>query len=138
MSTKLWSTPEFAITRGVFQGDTLSPMLFLLCFNPIISFIQQLPTCGFYLLLDLDNSIGLPPVNSNIWDEDDSTEPKGWYLCTVKEYLSDGQAEILYRNKSSETVDLRLINWKLARKSATNFIPISSQPPDHPLSSRSR
>ena len=136
ISTKLWSTPEFAITRGVFQGDTLSPMLFLLCFNPIISFIQQLPTCGFYLLLDLDNSIGLPPVNSNIytkWDEDDSTEPKGWYLCTVKEYLSDGQAEILYRNNSSETVDLRLINWKLARKSAKSFIPISSQPPDHPL-----
>ena len=34
--TKEWSTPRMKVGRGIFQGDTLSPILFLLAFNPII------------------------------------------------------------------------------------------------------
>ena len=36
ISTKDWITESFPIQRGVFQGDTLSPLLFLIAFNPMI------------------------------------------------------------------------------------------------------
>ena len=36
IKTKRWSTSWFPIERGIFQGDTLSPLLFLLVFNPVI------------------------------------------------------------------------------------------------------
>ena len=34
VSTKNWNTSVFSIQRGVFQGDTLSPLLFNLAINP--------------------------------------------------------------------------------------------------------
>ena len=49
--TKNWSTPSFPVSRGVFQGDTLSPLIFLITFNPIIQLAQSLSTCGFQLKL---------------------------------------------------------------------------------------
>jgi len=62
VSTKSWSTSIFPIQRGVFQGDTLSPLIFLLCFNPIVMLAKKLkgaspstypsPTPRIYLLLD--------------------------------------------------------------------------------------
>ena len=35
IATKGWKTNTFPISRGVFQGDTLSPFIFLVAFNPI-------------------------------------------------------------------------------------------------------
>ena len=49
--TKNWSTPSFPVSRGVFQGDTLSPLIFLITFNRIIQLAQSLSTCGFQLKL---------------------------------------------------------------------------------------
>lgn len=86
ISTKEWSTPPFQITRGVFQGDTLSPLLFLLCFNPVIAYAMQSPHCGFQMMLQPPGSAGLPPVGSHInveWCEKDSGEPEGWYHCQL-------------------------------------------------------
>ena len=36
-----WSTPSFPITQEVFQGDTLSPVIFLLAFSPIIHLAES-------------------------------------------------------------------------------------------------
>ena len=43
--TDNWKSPPFQISTGVFQGDTHSPLLFLLSFNPIIAYIDHLPRC---------------------------------------------------------------------------------------------
>ena len=51
VKTKKWSTGQLKIGRGVFQGDTLSPLIFLIAFNPIIQLAQSLDTCGFHLRL---------------------------------------------------------------------------------------
>lgn len=36
-----WSSSSFQFKRGVFQGDPLSPIIFLLVFNPIIQFLKN-------------------------------------------------------------------------------------------------
>ena len=93
VTTKSWSTPSFSIQKGVFQGDTLSPILFLLCFNPIIQSAQDLPSLGVHTLMELPNSVVLPAINTYIyveWDEVTSEEPCGWYHCCVQEYQFDG------------------------------------------------
>ena len=51
VKTRKWSTDVFTIGKGVFQGDTLSPLIFLVAFNPIIQLAESLPTCGFQLRL---------------------------------------------------------------------------------------
>ena len=52
ISTKQWKTQSFSIGRGVFQGDTLSPLIFLLAFNPIIQAIHNTST-GYSLKLPM-------------------------------------------------------------------------------------
>ena len=39
----------FPFKREVFQGDPLSPIIFLMVFNPIIEFQQSRNDCGFNL-----------------------------------------------------------------------------------------
>ena len=36
VSTKSWNTNPFVFRRGVFQGDPISPIIFLMVFNPIL------------------------------------------------------------------------------------------------------
>ena len=134
--TDNWKSPPFQISRAVFQGDTLSPLLFLLSFNPIITYIDHLPTCGFQMSIQLSDTAGLPPANSHIyveWNEEDSEEPEGWYHCEVEEYKPDGSATIRYRNGSHESLDLRSVNWSFAQKSAKPFLLAGLEPPQHPL-----
>ena len=35
VKTRNWTTPHFALRIGVFQGDTLSPLIFLLAIKPV-------------------------------------------------------------------------------------------------------
>jgi len=66
VSTKHWSTPIFPITRGVFQGDTMSPIIFLMVFNPILKLVQSLSHPGFAFRILIPNSIDLPDPGSTI------------------------------------------------------------------------
>ena len=47
VKTKECFTDKFKIGRGVFQGDTFSPLIFLIAFNPIIQLAQSLNNCEF-------------------------------------------------------------------------------------------
>ena len=136
ISTSKWCTPPFQITKGIFQGDTLSPLLFLLCYHPVIAYAEKLPTTGFKMTSTVPNSAGLPPVDSYIyieWQEESSEEPDGWYHCQVQEYQPDGQAILRYRDGALETININTIKWHFAQKSSKAFLPITSVPPQHPL-----
>ena len=47
------ATSSFPSRKGVFQGGTLSPLIFPITFHPIIQLAQSLSTCGFRLKLSL-------------------------------------------------------------------------------------
>ena len=67
VKTKDWTTPTFEIKCGMFQGDTLSPTIFLAVFNPLIQLSYHLTTSGFFLTMPVPNSVGLPSINSAIY-----------------------------------------------------------------------
>ena len=58
VSTKNFKSELFTFRRGVFQGDPLSPIIFLTVFNPILQFLQDNSKFG-YKLQD-ENFITLP------------------------------------------------------------------------------
>ena len=94
-----WKTPPFEIKWGMFQGNTLSPVIFLNVFNPLVELSNNIQTCGFSLKVLVPNSVVLPPVNSAIyvhWDESSSNEPTGWYYAVVKVHLPNGTTTIEY------------------------------------------
>ena len=136
ISTRQWVTPSFKISRGTFQGDTLSPLLFLLCFHPILSYAEKLPSTSSEMTQTLPNSSGLPPPGSFIyveWNEEASDEEKGWYKCRVVRYLPDCRAVLEYDNYSTEEVSLREVQWHFTRKSSKPFMAMDSNLPVYPL-----
>ena len=69
----------------VCSKETLSPPIFLIAFIPIIEVARSLSTSGLQLRIPSSNFLEAPKVNSylyTLWDEDDSDEPKGWYLTS--------------------------------------------------------
>ena len=62
VTTKSWVTPPIPFHRGVFQGDTMSPIMFLLAFNPLLQLAAELNRGhGYVIQLPLQNSEDLPP-----------------------------------------------------------------------------
>ena len=121
----------FEIKWGMFQGDTLSPVIFLAVFNPLIELSNRLTTSGFTLKLPVPNSVGLPPVNSAIyvhWNEN-SDEPIGWYHATVKSHHPDGTTSIEYANSNTERVNLHSVKWEPTRKGQKPYLPNNRNPP---------
>ena len=117
VSSSSWTTEFFPIERGVFQGDTLSPVIFLIAFNPIIGLANSSTSSGFSLKYPVPSSHGLPPVDAHIylkWDEPSSDEPPGWYRCQVTKYLPNSFTEVHYPNGTSEVVNLHSNQWHLA------------------------
>lgn len=133
LSTKQWFSPHFRISRGVFQGDTLSPIVFLLPFTPIINYARSLPSKGFSFKIPLPNSEDLPDPQVPIyiyWNEPLSQDPPGWYLGSVQHYNSSGTASIKYCDDQSENnVNLRSLEWIPAAKNHKHFVPLASGPP---------
>ena len=114
ISTQKWETPSFRVTKGIFQGDTLSPILFLLCFSPITAYAEKISFTGFQMIHTLPHSSNLPPIGSYIyvkWMEEESDEPCGWYLAQTEGYAADGRASINYMNGSTEMIDLNQVEW---------------------------
>lgn len=135
--TNDWNTPPFQIQQleGVFQGDTLSPIIFLISISPIFHLISDLPYKGYTFLRPLPNSEDLPPRGSTIyiyWNEPDSSEPEGWYRASISDYLPNGKTEIVYPDEAVEHIDLMSTRWTLARKNAKRFIATPDVPPPPP------
>ena len=66
-----------------FFCNTLSPILFLLSFTPIIKFASPLPSSEYRLSLKFLYVKGLHPISAHLhveWEDVDSSEPVGWYL----------------------------------------------------------
>ena len=125
----------FQVKRGIFQGDTLSPLIFLVAFNPLIELGNKLPSCGFCLKLSVTNSSGLPPISSIYveWNESSSNEPPGWYYAVVREYLPDGLAKIEYPDQATEVLNLHSVRWEHTRKGQKTYLLLSKAPPKFPL-----
>ena len=48
--TSNWVSEEFKFNKGVFQGDPLSPVIFLMCFNPILEDLKRFEVSDGYSL----------------------------------------------------------------------------------------
>lgn len=123
VSSKVFSMKP--MSRVVFQGDTMSPIMFLLAFNPVICMAKKLQCPGFFFRIPIENSESLPDSNSHLyveWDESCSDEAPGWYKCKVSHYL-------IYTDGSTEEINLKDIPCRCARKSSKKYIPLSLQPP---------
>ena len=132
IQTKSWQTSQLKVGKGMFQGDTLSPTIFLLAFAPITRLMEQWHYSGFSLQIPVPNSKDLPSPDSTIyvlWDEQDSDEPSGWYRATISHYLPNGNAVLNYSSQVSETLSLIKNQWTYTRKNAKKFIPLDDQPP---------
>ena len=133
VSSAHWTTEQFQIERGVFQGGTLSPLIFLVTFNPIIALANSKLKSGYSLHHPVPSSVGLPPVGTHIyieWNEPTSDEPLGWYRCSVSSYTLSGQSIITYPNSNTETINLNSVTWHLATGNSRHFLPFHHAPPN--------
>ena len=49
VATKSWTSEKFPFKKGIFQGDPLSPIIFIMCFNPIIQALEAEMKHGYKL-----------------------------------------------------------------------------------------
>ena len=49
ISSRSWQSENFKFRKGIFQGDPLSPIIFILCFNPIIEVLNSNLKFGYDL-----------------------------------------------------------------------------------------
>ena len=75
-----WVTSVFPINRGVFQVDTMSPIMFLMALTPVIKMMENINCPGFYFNIPIPKNQDLPHCGTTIqvlWEEDHSKGPKG-------------------------------------------------------------
>ena len=49
VSTRSWNTESFRFRKGIFQGDPLSPMIFVMCINPLAEYLKSSESFGYKL-----------------------------------------------------------------------------------------
>ena len=116
-------------------------MIFLLVMSPILHLVANWAYQGFRPLLPLPGTESLPPKDSTeyvLWDEPDSSEPKGWYLVTICDYLLDGKAVLRYPGGETEELHLHSVQWILARKNGKHFRECMESLPKPPKSALNR
>ena len=118
--------PPIPFHKGVFQGDTLSPVIFLLAFNPLLKLAEALSNPhGYTIQLPVEDTDDLPPVNSFVyvkWSECDD-EPPGWYKAQIDQSFLDGTCKTIYDDKDDHVVYkivyLKSVEWKTCSKRAS-------------------
>jgi len=60
-------TAPIPFCREVFCGDTLSPVILLLAFNPLLNLAESLNNSHGYQKLPIEGTDDLPPVDSFIY-----------------------------------------------------------------------
>ena len=135
ITSRTWDTEPILFQRGVFQGDTLSPVMFLLAFNPLLKLAEFLNhPYGYHIKIPIDDSEAIPPVDSYVyvkWTEA-GEEPPGWYKARVDQYFLDRSCKIIYDDSDdcvvSEVVALHEVEWKPCSKRARNFVSLDGKP----------
>ena len=94
------------------------------------------PSRGFAFKLQKQSETdkhALPCQNSHVyalWEEENSTEPPGWYLAKVLSVDDQGQARLQYRKGGhTEYINLSGIRWVPAKGNGKCFLPHSCDPP---------
>jgi len=130
-----WTTPPIPIRRGVFQGDTMSPIIFILTFNPLLKLAEDLNKGhGFFFQLSIPNSSNLPPVGAYVYIKwlEPGDELPGWYKAQVHEYNLDGSCKVVYDESSSnvtfETLLFEEVEWLPCYRCSSRFVPLSAEP----------
>ena len=123
VSTRNWRTNTFSISQGIFQGDTLSPLIFLLAFNPIINLVKSL-TSGYQIQIALPGRISAKGKFIYLeWNEPQSSEPPSWYLCKIVDHTPNGLSEVQYNKDTFERVNLNTCTWRYAKGNGKKFLP---------------
>ena len=135
ISTKTWETSPIPFCKGVFQGDTLSPIIFLLAFNPLLKLAEVLNNpYGYTIQLPVEGADDLPPVDSFVYVKwtDSNGEPPGWYKVQIDQYFLEGTCKIIYDDKDDhviyEIVDLKKVEWRPCSKRAKKFVSLQDRP----------
>jgi len=132
VTTKSWKTLPIPFLWGVFQGDTMSPMMFLLAFNPLLQLATDLNHGqGYVIQLPLPHLDDLASTIYVKWLEQ-TDDPPGWYRAVVSEYFQDGSCKLVYDDNSNvsvfEIVDLNSVEWMPCAKRAKRYVPLDCAP----------
>ena len=116
------------LQKGFLKGiNTLSQILFFLCFSSITAYAGRKLSTGFKMTHTLPHSSKLSPI----WMEEESDKSCGWYLAQTKGYTADGRASINYMNGCTKMVNQ--VEWAFIGKSFKGYLPINVTVPHFPL-----
>ena len=99
ITSKSWETEPIPFQRGAFQGDTLSPVIFLLSFNPLLKLAESLNRShGYHIKIPIENSEDFPPINSFVYVKwlETGDVALGWYRARIDRYFQDRSCRIVY------------------------------------------
>ena len=100
--TSTFQSDVFSFKHGVFKGDPMSPIIFILTFNPVINFINNQKSIG-YNLTHLLNS-----VPENIKEERIITLPYAYDFCIITTDMRKHQKLIHTINEYTQSMGMRL------------------------------